>query len=191
MYWCVILNWKYTWARFKYASDAYFLLSLPSRECGLKSDYSTADVSRLTSHSLHGSVDWNCLVVFDSADLCCHSLHGSVDWNRLVVDLFILPLRHSLHGSVDWNVAYSHYQTTYKVTPFTGVWIEIKVKSAKDTPRQSHSLHGSVDWNTSLHHMNINKTLVTPFTGVWIEIHESYFYTQNPMSLPSRECGLK
>ena len=35
------------------------------------------------------------------------------------------------------------------VTPFTGVWIEINVNNAKDTPRH-----------------------VTPFTGVWIEIGE-------------------
>ena len=45
---------------------------------------------------------------------------------------------------------YGHYQTGYLgVTPFAGVWIEIKVDRIDD----------KID-------------LVTPFAGVWIEIWE-------------------
>ena len=54
------------------------------------------------------------------------------------------------------------------VTPFAGVWIEIRLilRSIKDL-------------------------IVTPFAGVWIEICLTYFTLNFSASLPSRECGLK
>ena len=62
----------------------------------------------------------------------------------------------------------SHGSKLDLVTPFAGVWIEIQAQGEQS-----------------------KEATVTPFAGVWIEI---YLY-QNKMfhqqSLPSRECGLK
>ena len=55
-----------------------------------------------------------------------------------------------------------------KVTPCAGVWIEIPEKMFITLP-----------------------DLVTPCAGVWIEIIQNHYATQNPQSLPVRECGLK
>ena len=54
------------------------------------------------------------------------------------------------------------------VTPYAGVWIEIR--------SQCHTI--------------ICYT-VTPYAGVWIEITNTYQPTRVLVSLPTRECGLK
>ena len=55
------------------------------------------------------------------------------------------------------------------VTPFAGVWIEIK-------PAQPEAARHTV----------------TPFAGVWIEMELARLCGTSPQaSLPSRECGLK
>ena len=123
------------------------LSSLPVRECGLKCNL---------SHTLH-------------TKHTCHSLCGSVDWNRVMRKSVSIPNRslpvrecglkygehqqqtcymcHSLCGSVDWNWT------------CTGTY----------TKRCSHSLCGSVDWNQE-----------------WFEDMKGQL-----SSLPVRECGLK
>ncbi len=58
--------------------------------------------------------------------------------------------------------------TTDIVTPFAGVWIEIVIFPVScDTP------------------------VVTPFAGVWIEMYLLPIFLSSLPSLPSRECGLK
>ena len=125
--------------------------------------------TKLQSHSLYGSVDWNPyhhnLVVLSSS----HSLYGSVDWNRhrlhtisnrqqslplwecglkcLWLIFLFLYYSHSLYGSVDWNFECTDYSAT----------------------KSGHSLYGSVDWNHDLT-ISLGFFTVTPFMGVWIEI---------------------
>ena len=56
-----------------------------------------------------------------------------------------------------------------EVTPFTGVWIEIKILSLKNAEEASHPSRvcGLKSYNTVL---VFGTEKVTPFTGVWIEI---------------------
>ena len=54
------------------------------------------------------------------------------------------------------------------VTPYAGVWIEIKIFGDK--------------WNA---------VRVTPYAGVWIEICNYNITSAETWSLPTRECGLK
>src|SRR5208337_4833827 len=56
----------------------------------------------------------------------------------------------------------------HSVTPFTGVWIEIRDVGATGM-----------------------ESPVTPFTGVWIEMIARGRYRQARSSHPSRVCGLK
>ena len=130
-------------------SSGVYVMSLPSRECGLKCWISVSEPG-INSHSLRGSVDWNC-------EMQCF---------RMVC------LGHSLRGSVDWNFLFISYTVnTGHVTPFAGVWIEIKAWRSKarllaSLPSREcglkfhihhskllllrHSLRGSVDWNIVL-----------------------------------------
>ena len=54
------------------------------------------------------------------------------------------------------------------VTPYAGVWIEIRQKK-----------------------LTYDKLWVTPYAGVWIEICLLKHSTDFILSLPTRECGLK
>ena len=56
--------------------------SLPSRECGLKYSVIIVVYSKSGNHSLRGSVDWNRDSVWQPRLHDNHSLRGSVDWNR-------------------------------------------------------------------------------------------------------------
>ena len=56
------------------------------------------------------------------------------------------------------------------VTPFVGVWIEIKIGLLLCDYLHSHSLRGSVDWNRDTEIPKMIWAEVTPFVGVWIEI---------------------
>ena len=101
--------------------------SLPSRECGLKFWIRAIRLSRIC-HSLRGSVDWN---VWSGA------------FNKYTVPS--LPSREcGLKCSMD-----SLETPMITVTPFAGVWIEI---------RASNEYTAFVS--------------VTPFAGVWIEIYK-------------------
>ena len=86
----------------------------------------------------------------------------------------IRAMRHSLHGSVDWNIIKPYIRiNTNKVTPFTGVWIEIllhrkpKIRFRKSLPSRECGL--------KLYLVKFESILlsVTPFTGVWIEINHA------------------
>ena len=57
---------------------------------------------------------------------------------------------------------------SFKVTPFVGVWIEIRLYTLKAAYKH-----------------------VTPFVGVWIEIVQKAYEENKKKSLPSWECGLK
>ncbi len=61
-----------------------------------------------------------------------------------------------------------HTYKRLRVTPFTGVWIEIPTVPTNPSPY-----------------------MVTPFTGVWIEIRAQSYYSRGSASHPSRVCGLK
>ena len=100
-------------------------LSLPVRECGLKSNYRHSVyvqfpvtpcagvwieiatfsniIDNTRSHSLCGSVDWNDVIDSNSFNFTGHSLCGSVDWNCMLVSIRHYQRCHSLCGSVDWN----------------------------------------------------------------------------------------
>ena len=54
------------------------------------------------------------------------------------------------------------------VTPYAGVWIEIRSVHEKELPLS-----------------------VTPYAGVWIEILHTVGVFASIKSLPTRECGLK
>ena len=56
----------------------------------------------------------------------------------------------------------------FSVAPFAGAWIEICIRIT-----------------------NCKGCNVAPFAGAWIEIHIGAFNQMQPMSLPSRERGLK
>ncbi len=152
----------------------WFLQSLPSRECGLKS-----------------------LPRPKAVDVKCHSPRGSVDWNCWQTSVFIGPLCHSPRGSVDWNVPKSRMGLGIEqVTPLAGVWIEIdSVAAAPHSGHASlpsrecglklssllrvflymgHSPRGSVDWNPPCQHLGF-VFQVTPLAGVWIEILEQNY----------------
>ena len=189
------------------------ILSLPSRECGLKSTWSlnTRDGEWVTPFAgvwiemAHPYTYRHCLSVTPFAGVwieivlpvysndhrCCHSLRGSVDWNALICGGGEEKEGHSLRGSVDWNL--------YLIN--------------KLDKQISHSLRGSVDWNTRKASKDA-RNRVTPFAGVWIEICDRPTWTEVlhrhslrgsvdwncvfavslrllALSLPSRECGLK
>ena len=61
-----------------------------------------------------------------------------------------------------------YYNPLDIVTPYMGVWIEIK--SATESA---------------------NALKVTPYKGVWIEIDIILFISSHTASLPTWECGLK
>ena len=121
------------------------MLSLPTRECGLKSHY----------HTL------------------LHHIY-----------------RHSLRGSVDWNWKAASAVSLLAVTPYAGVWIEIRKMSKMVRTGSGHSLRGSVDWNYWVW-WGVPWNKVTPYAGVWIEIGMDASARVNAASLPTRECGLK
>ena len=78
-------------------------------------------------------------------------------------------MRHSLRGSVDWNKRENGSTDNKRVTPYAGVWIEIRIVIYPVLYVHCHSLRGSVDWNS---YKISRKTIkfVTPYAGVWIEI---------------------
>ena len=77
------------------------------------------------------------------------------------------------------------------VTPFAGVWIEIKTGLAALLLLPVTPFAGvwiEIDGEAS----QTGTVRVTPFAGVWIEIRaEITNITTKVTSLPSRECGLK
>ena len=121
--------------------------SLPAWECGLK--YPNREFMRNTlSHSLRGSVDWNCLCPVPNIRLACHSLRGSVDWNYIwqrysATDNRSLPawecgLKYfPFLFFIFWDLSLPAWEcglklwlfgltlSGHKVTPCVGVWIEI------------------------------------------------------------------
>ena len=99
--------------------------------------------------------------------------------------------RHSLRGSVDWNRCFHSSFPPIIVTPFAGVWIEIRLlwslgKSISVTPFAGVWIEISVSADGD------TVPFVTPFAGVWIEIQQTTMSkVSRKLSLPSRECGLK
>ena len=79
-------------------------MSLPSRECGLKSVGLGTTVFEF-SHSPRGSVDWNCVGLWRVYGTVSHSPRGSVDWNCYLHNSSTFSVGHSPRGSVDWNKA--------------------------------------------------------------------------------------
>ena len=65
-------------------------------------------------------------------------------------------------------ICFLHRLSDHVVTPYAGVWIEIVKKG----------------WDKSGH-------IVTPYAGVWIEICRVCGKNAAQASLPTRECGLK
>ena len=76
------------------------------------------------------------------------------------------------------------------VTPYAGVWIEMRNSFLTYQQGICHSLRGSVDWNKNIEPEQVTK-IVTPYAGVWIEILKINEIKKKRKSLPTRECGLK
>ena len=109
----------------------------------------------------------------------------------LNIALSPVHLSHSLRGSVDWNYLIArHKPQLLNVTPYAGVWIEIRSPCVYSvvwivTPYAGVWIEIG-DWCKTWVFER-----VTPYAGVWIEI---FFRTVNRSwitSLPTRECGLK
>ena len=125
-----------------------------------------------------------------------------------------IQYRHSLRGSVDWNYRDVQSACYANVTPFVGVWIEIKIGVnhfvcfSPSLPSWEcglklgfHSkcitaIQSLPSWECGLKFLAIfgffPLRLVTPFVGVWIEIDVcTTALMLSVVSLPSWECGLK
>ena len=76
------------------------------------------------------------------------------------------------------------------VTPFAGVWIEIRSGSLWCSQTAVTPFAG-VWIEIGLVIDFIPDQTVTPFAGVWIEIAIQSIICIGHLSLPSRECGLK
>ena len=77
-----------------------------------------------------------------------------------------------------------------RVTPYAGVWIEIKLKSWCESNKLVTPYAGV--WIEILpNHQFLQLFCVTPYAGVWIEIQCVQQPLGNDQSLPTRECGLK
>ena len=79
-------------------------LSLPTRKCGLKSIQSPSSHCwyRVTSYTEVWIEIPFCPHIIES--ITSHFLHGSVDWNSTQSVVLTEKLSHFLHGSVDWNL---------------------------------------------------------------------------------------
>ena len=143
-------------------------MSLPLRECGLKYELKLM-INWPICHSLCGSVDWNVPHGIKSRSVFCHSLCGSVDWNK----------------------AQRRFWSVEHVTPFVGVWIEMREKAiqylrTKSLPLWECGLKSELDayrlsayaslplWECGLKLSSWitmqSPDLVTPLVRVWIEI---------------------
>ena len=143
------------------------MLSLPTRECGLKSHYHTL-LHHIYRHSLRGSVDWN--------------------WKAAsAVSLLAVTPYAGVWIEIAWFLL--QYQAIC-VTPYAGVWIEIEklqvlFRCLQSLPTRECGLKfvKCQKWS--------EQVLVTPYAGVWIEITEYGGGYRGTKSLPTRECGLK
>jgi len=61
--------------------------------------------------------------------------------------------------------------TTFSVTPFTGVWIEIPVDDEQDPPGLPVTPFTGVWIEIRISSSSMVLIRVTPFTGVWIEMY--------------------
>ena len=128
-----------------------------------------ASLTEPSSRSLHGSVDWNivlllCIYFYRvapfmgawieiAACLDASALSASLpSWERgLKCEKKITYERkqgRSLHGSVDWNMYRWTTNLSSSVAPFMGAWIEMSILRFFGDRIKCRSLHGSVDWNS-------------------------------------------
>ena len=163
--------------------------SLPSRERGLKSPQ-TATGWAQTCRSLRGSVDWNLLGLSDCFCIAVSLPSRERGLKYVKHGNYPQAQGRSLRGSVDWNMFVIESINGCMVAPFAGAWIEIYASEKygitywslpsrerglklwwmmQKTNRLCRSLRGSVDWNLCM----------------------LILYYGFPMSLPSRERGLK
>ena len=76
------------------------------------------------------------------------------------------------------------------VTPYAGVWIEIRYLTIIGLPINVTPYAGvRIEIQTT--QMNRQSAWVTPYAGVWIEIKNYKDFQKWKLSLPTRECGLK
>ena len=102
------------------------LLSLPSRERGLKSSRAPTFPWRKLVAPFAGA--WIEIKIFVTKfrSPWCRSLRGSVDWNLRDHGIDPFKYRRSLRGSVDWNCKSRwHGGKCQRVAPFAGAWIEM------------------------------------------------------------------
>ena len=144
---CHSLRGSVDWNPVKFNVSKISVVSLPSRECGLKftvltvlppvvlvTPFAGVWIEITSSAGIWCGTD---VTPFAGVwiEICwrsnnlrtqpCHSLRGSVDWNLITKALYACTCCHSLRGSVDWNPV-----VFFPVYALSG-----------------HSLRGSVDWN--------------------------------------------
>ena len=126
-------------------------MSLPSRECGLKSLYNRIVSGNLLVTPLAG-------VWIEMGIICV----------RENIHVLSLPSR-----ECGLKYIWAHEScVTNGVTPLAGVWIEIWLPSGPPRPVRCHSPRGSVDWNRLKAKYISRLALVTPLAEVWIEINK-------------------
>ena len=81
--------------------------------------------------------------------------------------------------------------TLKSVTPYAGVWIEIKLTSIVFPVKSGVTPYAGVWIEISKVDNKPMSGSVTPYAGVWIEIIILAAYRCCTESLPTRECGLK
>ena len=144
------------------------LVSLPTRECGLK--YGVA--GRPTRGILvtpYAGVWIEIQLVSEIKRMGLVTPYAGV-WIEIASIFFIPPFHLSLPTRECGLkfICFLHRLSDHVVTPYAGVWIEIVKKG----------------WDKSGH-------IVTPYAGVWIEICRVCGKNAAQASLPTRECGLK
>ena len=167
------------------------MTSLPSRECGLKSDGV-----------------WLCLCLVWSLPSRECGLK-SWAWNPMNPVAESLPSRecglkfHLFHqfqklrpvtpfAGVWIEIFQNSLQNQFHVvTPFAGVWIEIVLSKERYFVRLCHSLRGSVDWNTGVQQNGYQTITSLPSRECGLKYSYIYWSIWEDESLPSRECGLK
>ena len=84
----------------------------------------------------------------------------------------------------------SRQEPRISVTPYAGVWIEIRQLMNVEQPKQVTPYAGV--WIEILYNIyEMKVSMVTPYAGVWIEIRIITTVNKGTKSLPTRECGLK
>ena len=100
------------------------------------------------------------------------TLHRWVDWNiaiTLITELALMSHLTQVSGLKSQTLRPTRY--TNEVSPYTGEWIEIRIKDFSSSLHICLTLHRWVDWNLNPLY-NFVSQKVSPYTGEWIEMSQ-------------------